>query len=189
MQVLVLGALVFVMFGLYYLVIKMSIKEDEAELLRGKGSPWDDPILKERPINIGRLDEYQSKEIGEFRLAGLLCDAGAPLVRNVDMRFYLPNRNEYLDFKYSFKKCKGKIVARVLRIDLIEGDEGTQSVRRRNVWHSSGSKDGEYLLARTSNMLAPYDALLCQGAMEAIYSLVLEQGRKIVAIREESLDV
>ena len=188
MQGLVLGALVFAMFGLYYLVIKMSIKEDEAEALRGKGSPWDDPILKERPINIGRLEEYQSKEVGEFRFAGLLCDAGAPLVRNVDMRFCLPRPNEYLDFKYGYKKCKGKIVARVLRIDLMEGNIETQSVRRRNIWHSSGNKDGECLLARTSNMLAPYDALLCQGAMEAIYKVALVQGKEIVDAREKSLD-
>ena len=189
MQGIVVGGLILLMFGLYYLVMKLTIKEADDEMSKDKETPWDDPILKERPINVGRLDEYQSKEVGEFRLAGLLCDAGAPLVRNDDMRFCLPKQGEYLDFKYSYMKCKGKIMARVLRIDLVEGGVGAQSMRRRNIWHSDGREDGEYLISRTSNMLAPYDALLCQKAMKAIYSVALAQSKEMMDIREKSLGV
>lgn len=132
--------------------------------------------LRKRPINIGEFSSYITKD-GEFRLAGLLCDAGAPIVSSSnEFRICLPQRDTYLFFGVN-KTKKG---ARVVDIEYYEGDLQKASHWRKSLlWEDEAypfSDDYSILyITHCADILMPRDLIISRSAAETTYDAITTQ--------------
>lgn len=126
-------------------------------------------------FSVGEFDSYIRD--GEFRLAGLLFDATAPIVHSDDLRVCLPPKNHYLYFTVANDGTVSEVSYYVGSLN------AGRSVRRKatTTWKVSRSHE-KLLTANTKDVLMPCNIRLTRSAALLIFNAVL--GR--VALKEAS---
>lgn len=138
-----------------------------------KFSFWDDMTPRQKR-GTGMFDEYISHEQTnnnfEFRLAGLLCDAGAPIVRNKTMIVCLPNRGEFLEMHAYDIRNGVAYIDKVEHVTVMK--ENAVFPKKKKIWSLSRHDKGDELFVQSEDVLLPCNISLKWRAGAAIYSVI-----------------